>query len=183
MSGNQAPSRRGRPPGCRGPEPAPGRTSAQGPRSGRASPAQPPSISSRRNIDSRRNPFSATASAPPSFRSTMQSTRDTTSPNPWARSIARRVEAPVVTTSSTIATCIPGGRVPRPPQPLGRAVLLRLLPDDERGDRVSPEGAGERDGGHDRVRPERDAAHRVGPPFPLQHPAEQPPRDQGPPPG
>lgn len=40
----------------------------------------------------------------------MHSTRATTRPNPWARSIARSVEAPVVTTSSTIATFIPGDR-------------------------------------------------------------------------
>jgi len=71
-------------------------------------------------------PDAATASEPPSSRSTRQRTRATTSPDPTARSIARIVEAPVVTTSSRIATRI-RAKIPRPLDPLLRPVFLGSL--------------------------------------------------------
>src|SRR3990170_4720652 len=66
-----------------------------------------------------------------------------------------------------------------PFDPLGGSVLLGLLPDDEGGNRVSPEGAGQGDGGHDRVRPQRDPPHRLGHPVLFQHLAEDPPGQNG----
>jgi len=83
----------------------------------------------------------------------------TTSPDPTARSIARIVEAPVVTTSSRIATRIPG-EDSSSLDPLLRPCFLGSLRMMNAGT-ASRAGRWSGDGGHDRIRPEGDPPHRL----------------------